>query len=137
MTMSTLGAIVAAVQDVVGAVSGVRFAPDVPPDGWPSGVCSLVYPAIGTFTEITAGRESAEHTLHCLVATARANLRSDWATVIGLGDSVPAALLKNATLSGVVLHDREIRYTFGELEWAGQQLFGWRFEIDVSLTGSL
>ena len=34
MTMTTIADAIAAVQDVVGAVSGIRFAPDIPPEQW-------------------------------------------------------------------------------------------------------
>lgn len=129
--------VVTAIQTVVGAVTGVRDAPTTPPDGWPGGVTALCTPAIGSSEETTAGRMRDDETLHLLVATARVNVRTDWDALLPLGLAVPAALLVDQTLSGVILHDRQIRRSFGEFEWAGQQLMGWRFEIDVVRTDAL
>lgn len=138
MTMPTLAAVLAAVQDVVGVVAGITLAPDIPPEQIPSGgVYGIVFPAAGTYTEISAGRQMGEHTIHLLLVTPRKNLRTDWARIITIGDTVQRALLAGGTLSATLLQSNEIRYTFGEIEWGGQQLFGWRFEIDVQTHGSL
>lgn len=138
-TMPTLAQICAAVQDVVGTVSGIRMAPDIPPEQFPGGgVIGMVYPGTGTFQEITCGgRESGEHTLQLMVSTPREYLRKDWAKVIGLGDTIPRALFAAGTMTGTVIQVLEVRYTFGGLEWGGQQLFGWLFEIDVLGVGGL
>jgi len=139
MTMNTLPTIIAAVQDYVSAVSGVRVAPDVPPEQTAGGgVFAFVYPANGTFSVIAAGgREQGLHTLHLMLGTPRAHMRSDWARVIEIGDTVARALLNAGTMSGQIIDVSDLRYTFGDLEWGGQQLFGWMFEIDVRLTGAL
>lgn len=138
MTLPTLAAIMAGMQDVVGAVGGIRFSPDVPPEQLPGGdVWGLVYPAAGTFEEVTAGRATGSHTLHLMIATPLRNLRTDWGRVIGLGDPVARALLAAGTLGGTALHANALRYTFGSIEWGGSQLFGWRFEVDVLAAGSL
>ena len=138
-TLPTLAQICAAVQDVVGGVSGIRMAPDIPLEQIPGGgVIGMVYPGSGTFKEITCGgRESGEHTLQLMVSTPREYLRTDWARVIALGDTIPRALFAAGTLTETVIHVLEIRYTFGGLEWGGQQLFGWLFEIDVLGVGGL
>lgn len=138
MTMPTLSQIIAAVQDVTGAVTGIRFAPDVPPEqSVINGVIAVCYPAAGMFREITSGREQGEHTLHLLIATPARNLRTDWARIIGLGDTVPRALLAGGTLTATVLQTNEITYTFGPVEWGDQQLFGWIFNLDVLTIGGL
>lgn len=137
MTVTTLASVVAGIQGVLETVSGVRAAPDIPPEQWGPGVYALVYPATGTFEEMTEGRVQGDHTLHVLVCTPRVNLRTDWAAVIALGDSVPLALIDEGTLSGAILGTNQIRYSFGEFEWGGQTLLGWRFEVDVSLTGGI
>ncbi len=138
MTVSTLAQIIAGVQDVVGVISGIRLAPDIPPEQLAGGgVFAVVYPAAGRFDEITTGRLHGEHTLHVMVATPLRNLRTDWERVISYGTSVPAALLASGTLSGTVLQNTRLRYTFGPLEWGGQPLIGWLFEFDVESIGSL
>ena len=139
MTMNTVATIIAAVQDVVAAVTGIRTAPDIPPDQIAGGgVVALVYPASGRFRVIASpDREEGLHTLHLMLATPYANMRTDWARIIGLGDTVPRALLNAGTMTATIIQINECRYTFGQLEWGGQQMFGWMFEIDVLLTGAL
>lgn len=138
MSMPTLPTLIAAVQDYVGVVTGIRTAPDAPPDQIAGGgVCALVYPASGAIRDLAAGGLlEGQHTLHLMLATPRVNLRSDWARVIALGDTVTRALLGANTMSGVLVMITECRYTFGDLEWGGQQLFGWLFELDTLLAGS-
>jgi hypothetical protein len=138
MTLPTLVAICAAVQDVVGAVTGIRMAPDTPPeDNAIGGISGYCYPGTGTFTQITAGRAQGLHTLHLVILTPRRHLRTDYARIVGLGDTVPRALLTAGTLAGTIIQTNGIRYTFGALEWGGQQEFGWLFELDVMAIGSL
>lgn len=138
MTLPSLVAICAAVQDVVGAVTGVRFAPDTPPEQSAiSDVVGYCYPGTGSFTEITAGRAAGRHTLHLVILTPRRHLRTDYARIIGLGDTVPRALLSAGTMSGVVLQIDAIRYTFGQQEWGGQSEIGWMFELDTLSAGTL
>jgi len=138
MTMNTLATIIAEVQDVIGIVTGIRTAPDIPPEQIAGGgVVALVYPATGRFSEIAPGQEEGLHTLHLMLATPYANMRTDWARIIGLGDTVPRALLAAGTMTATIIQINELRYTFGNLEWGGQPMFGWMFEIDILLTGSV
>ena len=137
-TMPTLAQICAGAQDVVELVTGVRAAPDVPPESGLTGdVASYCFPGTGSVTEITAGDVEGRHTLHLYIITPRRNLRTDYARLIGLGDTVPRALLNAGHLGGTVLQINQIRYTFGPLEWGGQQELGWLFELDVLAGGSL
>ena len=138
MTLPTLVQICAGVQDIVGALTGIRIAPDVPADQSLGGdVTAFCYPSTGNFELITVGRERGNHVLHLNVITPRRALRTDWARIIGLGDTIPRALLGDMTLGNTVIHINSIRYTFGTLEWGGQQEIGWQFEIDVFGVGSL
>jgi hypothetical protein len=138
MTMPTLVQICEGVQDIVGALAGIRIAPDVPTDQAVGGdVTAFCYPGIGTFELIAKGREKGTHTLHLYVITPRRNLRTDWARIIALGDTIPRALLGDVTLGGTTLHIAQIRYTYGQLEWGGQQELGWLFELEVFGAGSL
>jgi hypothetical protein len=137
MTLATLATIIAGIQDEVLTLSDIRLAPDVPPEQIAGGgVFAVVYPASGRFEQTTSDdRGQGEHTLHLMVATPQVNLRSDWARIIGFGTTVPNAILHGATLGGAILQSNQIRYTFGPLEWGGQQMFGWLFEIDVLTVG--
>lgn len=139
MTMAAVSAICAAIQDVVVAVSGVRAAPDVPPEqiAVSSGVLAACYPGEGEFKLISAEREQGNHIIQLSVFTAQRNMSSDWARMIGLGDTVARALLSNGTLAGTALAINRIRYTFGTVEWGGSAMFGWLFTLEVLTTGSL
>ena len=138
MTMSTLVQICAAVQDVVEHVTGIRFAPDVPPEQQAGAdVSAYCWPGTGRTVEITDGQQEAHHTLHLFIITPQRNQRTDFARVISLGDTVPRALLNDPTLAGTVLQIDEIRYTFGQLEWSGGRDLGWQFDVDVLAGGTL
>ena len=138
MTMPTLETICQEIQDVVGAVSGVRVAPDVPLEtNAIKDVTAFVYPGTGQLTESTDGIEEGRHTIHLQIITPRRHLRTDFARVIGLGDTVPRALLLSRTLSSSVLQIGEIRYTFGLVEFGGEGQLGWMFEVDVLASGTL
>jgi hypothetical protein len=139
MTMPTLNAICQAVQDIVGALTGIRMAPDVPGEQTSmSDVTAFCYPGTGRFELAdTGGRGLAEHTLHLVIITPRKHLRTDYARVSGLGDTVARALLAAPTLAGTVLNVNRVGYTFGALEWGGQTELGWSFDLDVLTAGSL
>ena len=139
MTIATLSAICQAVQDVVGALTGIRMAPDIPADQTATAdVTGFCYPGSGRFELADSGGHGiAEHTLQLIVLTPRRNLRTDYARVIGLGDTVAKALLTDPTLNGTVLNIDRIGYTFGGLEWGGQSEFGWMFALDVRTAGSI
>jgi hypothetical protein len=124
----TLAALVTEIAATVGGVDGVSDAPAVPMDQIPSGgVYAYVWPAAGSLDEVTLGRMRGTHTIHVMVATPLRNWRTDWERVLPYGDSVPDALLK----ARLGIHENSIRYTFGELEWGGAQMLGWRFELEV------
>ncbi len=138
MSMTTVAQVIEAVQTVVTGVTGVRFAAFTPPDQVAiSGVSAICYPAAGRWTEVTAGRMTGEHTLHLLIGTPLRNLRSDWLRVIGMGDGVAHALLTAGTLAGVIVQTNDIPYTFGPVDWAGEQLFGWLFELSILTIGEV
>jgi len=72
-----------------------------------------------------------------MIATPYANLRSDYKRVIALGDTVPLALESEGTISGLIVQIDQERYTFGRTEWGGQDYFGYVWELDVRVTGSM
>jgi hypothetical protein len=53
-------------------------------------------------------------------------------------DDIPMLILNDPNLGGSVDVVNEIRYTFGLLDWGGQQkTIGWEFEIDVKRLATL
>ena len=135
--MATLSAICAAIQAVVGELDGIRVAPDAPTEmSNIQDTTAFCYPHVGSIIEVTGGQLEADHTITMSIITPRRNMRTDWARIVGFGETVPRALLLDQTLGGVVMAISQIRYTFGEVQWAGQQELGWQFEIDVMAQGT-
>ncbi len=136
--MSTPQDVCEAIQDVVGAVSGVRVAPDAPPEQSAiGGVAAYVYPRTVRYVESTDGVAEGQYTLHLAVITPRRHLRTDYARINEIGHTIAMALLNSRTLSGTVLQIAELRGEFGALEWGGQAGEGWLFEIDVLASGTI
>lgn len=134
--MTTVAGLCEIVKGIGVATAGVTPSPTRSPrEQVPSGgVFIECYPVRGEFAEVTRGRLKGEHTLHLMAATPLKHMRTDWERVIGLGDTLSAALLA-ADLPDVLT--QTVRYTCGELEFGGQELFGWLFEIDVTTRGAL
>ncbi len=141
MELTTLSQVVAALQDIAGAVSGVRSAPDTPPEQVPPlTVIAICRPDAGTFAYADAGSTlSGLHTLQLLVIKARVNLRTDDAIMLPLGDAVAKAILADPTLGGLAVLVQEVRYTsYGGLatDYAEQPMYGWVFAVQVLVMGS-
>jgi len=137
VTLSTISAIVGALQGIIDDVSGIRVAPTVPPEQLAgSGVFAILTPASGRYHMIAPGRYEVNHTFHLMIATPYANLRTDYARVLALGDTIPKALEGAGTISGMIVQIDEERYTFGRTEWGGQDYFGYVWELDVRATGT-
>lgn len=122
-------AAIQALQDTVGAVSGIKKAPDYPPDSINSFPFAVAYPADGTW-EVYAGTTKALHTLVVEIHVARADLPAAVANVIGYGDSVPKAILADTTLGGTISTFSDITYEFGSLDWGETKTVGFRFRIN-------
>lgn len=124
--------------DLIGAVTGIRYAPDEPPDSvtvWPF---ITAFPGPGTH-EYTAGSSSQERlTLMTIVVqlhVARQDLARDYRELIPYADSIPNAIMSDLTFGGTV-------QTFGVIEtdglvplaWGEQATLGYEFRItDVKI----
>lgn len=141
MGLTTLADVIEAIQDLTGAVTNIRQAPDTPPEQVPAGhVLSICRPETGTFSFADAGDTlSGEHTLQLLVIKPRVNLRTDDALMLPLGDAVARAILADPTLGGLAVLVQKASYTsYGALatDYADQMMYGWVFAVDVLLMGS-
>lgn len=126
-----IGTIIAAIQDVVGAISGIQAAPDTPTESinqFPFAVC---YPATGTWSPVSAGWMKGLHTIVLEVHISRADLSTGVAQALPYLLKVANALLEDTTFSGTVQTFKELRYTFGRLVWGGtgEAHIGWKIEI--------
>ena len=128
------------IQDICLTVSGVRAAPDYPPEAanvYPFVAC---YATTGAFRGGPAGVMTALHTIAVEIHVARKELPRDVAAVIPYGELVAAALLTLPTLSGTVDTIRAgegIAYTFGGMAWGGQETVGWRLLVPVKIQSTL
>ena len=67
-----------------------------------------------------------------------AELNEEIVKLMKYSDDVQMLLWNSHTLGGTIDTIRAIRYTFGPLNWGGQQLtIGWEFEIDVKRISTL
>lgn len=126
-----IGTVIAAIQDVVGAISGIRAAPDTPPESinqFPFAVC---YPATGAWTPVSAGWMKGLHTVVIEIHVSRADLSTGVAQAMPYLLQVANALLRDTTFGGTVQTFSELRYTFGRLVWGtqGTTHIGWKMEV--------
>ena len=130
----TLAAVIAEIQDEVGSVTGIRVAPDYPPDDlsiFPFAVC---YPAMGTLIQEPPELMTGLHDIVIEIHVARKDLPRDVESVIGYVDTIPLELfgaIYNSAFSTIRTFE-QIDYTFGVLDWTGTgegTTIGWRFTL--------
>lgn len=132
--MATLQGAIDQIQAVVGAVSGIKAAPDEPPDQinfFPFAVC---YARTGRYS---IGPPDTMHGIHVLwleihVARGADRLDNDVAKAMAFAKSVPDAIFgayKAGTLTALEVI-QGISYEFGPLDWGGAPTLGFRFIIE-------
>lgn len=128
--------------DLVGAVTGIRYAPDEPPDSVSVYPFVTAFPGPGTH-EYTAGSATYERlTLFTIVVqlhVARRDLERDYRELIPYADSIPNAIMSDLTFGGTV-------QTFGIIEtdglvplrWGETDTLGYEYRItDVKIRTSV
>lgn len=125
---------VAAVQDVMGAIPGIRKAPDTPPDQINMYPFSIAYPTNGEWRRTRPGtREGVQTIVVELHVTSRTDLAKDVALSLPYVDSVCQALLANLTMDGTIFDLNNISYVFGPLAWGGINTIGFRFTLRANM----
>lgn len=127
---------IAAVQDILLAQSGVRYAPDNPKDlaaqAEPVSICMAGPGSIDYADGLTIYNPI---TLRLWLTVAHKDTGRDDAKVIGYGDTVPAALWASLDLAGTVDVIEAVRIVgYGPWQINGMARYGWAFEIDVRIT---
>jgi len=120
---------IAKVQELAGAVSGIRAAPEYLPESiniFPFLVC---YAGSGSFEIAPAGVMKGLHNIILELHVARQDLPRDTKNVMQYSDSIPQAIMADPTLGGTVSTIGSISYTFGGMQYGTQQTLGFRFTI--------
>ena len=134
--MSTQEDAILEVVSIVSQVSGIKSAPNYPPeqingDMFPFAVA---YPGNGTHIVGTLVNNTGERKflgeIVIEIHVARLDLPSAVQASIGFGDSIPNILLKNPTLNGTISTFTSITQTFGELDWDSTKTLGYRFILN-------
>ena len=136
--MATLQQAIDAIQDLMGALTGMRSAPDEPPEDMSVFPFCVAYASDGTWGGFGgAGGKKGLHTIIVEVHIQRSDLPRDVAAAMAYSESVANALIGDPTLAGTVdTIVGDITYTFGGLGWAQApgslpNTIGWRFQLVV------
>ena len=132
--MGTLAQVVTAIQALVANVSGIREAPSTPPENMHDFPFAVCIPLRGDWNRESYGTcTTKHHTFRLTVHVARASLPHDYTAIIGYGDTVPAALLADQTLTSTVDTVDALRWELGAVEYGDAQTLAWTFDIDTTI----
>lgn len=132
--MGTQLEIIQAIMDIVGNVTGIKEAPDYPPEQLGDFPFAVAFPAEGVHQFGVPGERLYLGNVILEIHVSRADLPSAVANSIGFGDTVPNALMNFTQAGTLPLNGKadtfeNILQTFGELNWGDTQTLGYRFTI--------
>ena len=130
--MATLQAIIDEIQDQVGAISGIRGAPDEPPDSINAFPFAVAYVDVGEYHIGPPNLMTGLHTIIVELHVARKDLERDVGRAMVYAKSIPNAVfaaLKDSTYTAFQTLER-ITYEFGPLDWGDLQTIGFRFRLE-------
>jgi hypothetical protein len=130
MAVYTVQDVVQAIQDVVGAVTGIRAAPDYPPDSLGNLPAAITYAREGFINTGPFGIAESLHNIVIEIHFQNSDLPKAVKTAMPYVDSIPAALTANPWLANTCETFSRISYAFGAMEWGGIQTTGIRFVIE-------
>lgn len=136
MTQTLQGA-VERIQKLANGLSGMKAAPDYPPEKMAAFPYAVSY--VGSFdaTSQSANWEIVLATIITEIHVQRKDLPKDAQVAVPYGDSFRQAVLDDPTLDDKVTTVRTVRGTFGPLDWGEMQTLGWLMETDVKLTNTI
>ncbi len=126
---------IAEIQTKALAISGIRMAPDAPPEQLNVFPFWVTYERLGRLPVNELPREWANQTvtLFSELHVSRTLLTRAITSALGYRDLFLKKLLQDPNLGGDVMIVDEVRWTFGRLEWGGVETIGYRFELDLSV----
>ena len=130
--MATLQEAIDEIQDQIGAISGIRGAPDEPPDSINAFPFAVAYVESG---EYYIGPPQVMTGLHTVVVeshVARKDLERDVARAMPYAKAIPNAIFAALTNSTFTAFQTlgAIAYEFGPLDWGDVQTIGFRFRLE-------
>lgn len=132
--MATLQEAIDQIQDIVGAISGIKSAPHEPPEKLSAYPFAVAYLGTGEFRAGPGrGAYTGEHSIILELHVARKNLAYDVARAMAYAKSIPNALFDahaDGTFTAFGAMVGPIRYEFGPLGWGGAETIGFRFTIE-------
>jgi hypothetical protein len=124
-------ALIEAVQTVVRAVVGIKFAPDNLPGKLPTYPAVITYYAGGHYDTGPFGIAQSLHNIACDVVINKADMGRDMETLVKFIESIPAALTNDPWFGGLCETFSGVRYEFiPSGNWAGVEIIGYRFIIE-------
>lgn len=122
-------------QQLLSTITGLRSAPDYPPDKPGTFPFLVVFPASGTFAPVTFDGPEGAHTVIIQIHVARKDLARDLKDAIPYVEKIAKKLLyqDHSNLNSTVDDIGELRYTFGDLEWGGVPTLGYSCELDIMM----
>lgn len=127
----SINAVIDGIQDLVGAVTGIRAAPDEVPEKPSPGLFAIAYPGNGRLiTGDPSGEMKGLHNITLEVITeAGDKQRAVLERLYPFGTSIPLALAADPTFGSSCDTFGEISYTFGNSPMYGEGWMGWIFTI--------
>ena len=120
---------VLAVQATLRTVTGIRGAPDYPPEQIPAEYFpfAVAYPGSGVSTFHVPGERLFLGEIVVELHVSRKDLPNAARSAMGFADSIPNALMVDPTIDGKVETFGGIDQSFGELGWGDLPTLGFRF----------
>ncbi len=129
--MATLQSAIDEIQAQIRTLSGIRAAPDEPPDQISAYPFVVAYASSGEWRFQTPETKVGLHDIVVELHVARKDLPRDVQNAMSYSDSIPNAImlaLKDGTFSAIETFER-ITYEFVSLGWGGVDTIGFRFTV--------
>lgn len=115
------------------SISGIRAAPDNPPEAVNALPFAVSYPSVGRLETQSAGWGKLFITIFTELHFSRQLLNKGVEQALPYAESFSAKLMADPGLSSSVEEVAGIKVSFGKLEWGGLETIGWRFEVECKL----
>jgi hypothetical protein len=130
--MATLQEAISQIQAEVKGISGIREAPETPPESINQFPFAICFARTGEYRIGPAQVMTGLHTIVLELHVARKDLTRDVPTAMKYAKSIPLTIMEalfEGTLTAISTLER-IRYEFGPLNWGATETIGFRFYIE-------